>query len=109
MAAARGPGGPLPVWDEYDQQQGGQQQAAAEGGAQPPPPGSAAARRWLARLAAHCESSEGAQAKAALNELLRCGSRARDKVVAVTNRARQAIGTVFRRVLRARHPRLPQA
>ena len=90
---------PVPVWHEYaeagadggEQGQQQQQQAATQ-----PPLGSAAARQWLAAIARHCEGTEGAQAKAALNELLRCGSRARDKVVTVTNRARQAISTVFR-------------
>ncbi|PRW32980.1 retinoblastoma-associated -like [Chlorella sorokiniana] len=94
--AAAGPGGPIPVWHEYGEagaeanqgQQQQQQQQAAQ-----PPLGSSAARDWLAAVARRCESAEGAQAKAALNELLRCGSRARDKVVAVANRARQAIGT----------------
>ena len=91
---------PVPVWREYaeagaDGGEQGQQQQQQEAAAQPPL-GSAAARQWLAAIARHCEGTEGAQAKAALNELLRCGSRARDKVVTVTNRIRQAIGTVFR-------------
>lgn len=106
----------LPVWQEFaeagadagkqKQQQAAQPQvgsaaAAADAGsrrqqAAKAPLGSAAAAAWLAALSRWAESAEGARAKAALNELLRCGSRARDKTVAVANSARQAIAAVFR-------------
>lgn len=106
---------PLAVWDEYGsapaEALGSQEGAQAAGPRQTAPqsqapgrlsgpapaPGSPAAQAWLTALAEHCESSAGAAAKAALGELLRCGARSRDKVVTVTNRARQAIALVFRR------------
>ncbi len=115
MSGARRPA--LPVWQEFaeagadagkqKEQQAAQPQvgsaAAAEDAgrsrrqqAAKVPLGSAAAAAWLAALSRWAESAEGARAKAALNELLRCGSRARDKTVAVANSARQAIAAVFR-------------
>ena len=66
----------------------------------PAPPsalqGSPAAQQWLTALARWCEGAEGAKVKQQLSGMLRCGARSRDKLAAVTNRARQQIGAVFR-------------
>lgn len=57
------------------------------------------AQAWLTSLARHCESAEGAKAKAGLTELLQCGARSRSQVVAVQNRVRQEIGKIYRSIL----------
>lgn len=98
-AAAAPPG--LAIWDEFGNAEADQQrsQAAAEqsGAAQRAAnEGSLAAQQWLTALARHCESAEGARAKAGLMELLRCGSRSRDKTTALINRSRNMIAAVFR-------------
>lgn len=54
------------------------------------------AQQWLAALAQWCEGADGARVKQQLSELLRCGSRHRDKLVGVANRARQQIASIFR-------------
>lgn len=58
--------------------------------------GCIAAQQWLASLAQWCESADAARVKQQLGELLRCGSRHRDKLAVVANRARQQIANVFR-------------
>ncbi|KAL4422907.1 hypothetical protein ABPG75_009104 [Micractinium tetrahymenae] len=57
--------------------------------------GCLAAQQWLTALAQWCEGADGARVKQQLSELLRCGSRHRDKLVGVANRARQQIANIF--------------
>lgn len=94
----------LEVWREWGLAEAAQPQAQAQ--TQPLALGSLAAVHWLTALTRFCESSEGAQAKAGLTELLRCGSKSRDKVVACLNQARQGIGMVFRQAGFERRRRL---
>ena len=101
MATHLAPSRPrLKVYDEF----GHAEQPLAQQRSQPEPAasaggGSPSAQQWLTALARHCESAEGAATKAQLMEMLRGGSRSKDKVVAVTNQARQHIGKLFRQAL----------
>ena len=98
-AAAAAPPG-LAIWDEFGNVEADRQRQPAsqrsKKAANAVNEGSRAAQQWLTALARHCESAEGARAKAGLMELLRCGSRSRDKTTALLNRARNQIGAVFR-------------
>jgi hypothetical protein len=91
---------PLAVYDEFGSGQehgdGSQGHSKRDSGQESPTSGSPAAQAWLTALASHCESAEGAKAKAELVELLHCGARSRSHVVAVQNRVRQQVAVIYR-------------
>ncbi|KAL4451183.1 hypothetical protein ABPG77_009255 [Micractinium sp. CCAP 211/92] len=83
--------GELEVWDEFGSGQHQETPLEEPGELQ----GCIAAQQWLASLAQWCKSADGARVKQQLGELLRCGSRHRDKLAVVANRARQQIANIF--------------